>query len=186
MQRRIQYIHVCVYTMRHRFNKTVKRDICCQHLRPCLLHFSMEHQIQSPECEEKFTQSFRLVNTQELRNMAMQVERRLQIGSKSLPKGRKKEERREEERKGEERLKARDPCVTHSRWCLCLIELHQQIKWSCVCMQASECACEHVYVCVREQIQNWWSLSDSLTSLLQELVCLSVTIPILFGRSSCS
>ncbi len=104
-----------------------------------LLHFSLEHQTQSPEGEEKFTLSFRLVNTLKLRNMATQ--RGLQIGSKSLLRGRKgdnkqreekrrerkwKEEKREgnrgglrrgerekEEREGE-RLKAGDPCVTYS------------------------------------------------------------------------
>lgn len=40
----------------------------CQHLILNLLHFSQERQIQSPECEEKFTQSFRLVNTMKLRD----------------------------------------------------------------------------------------------------------------------
>jgi len=60
------------YAMYHMFCKMLERDIRRQHLIPLLLlHFSLERQTESPECEEKFMQSFRQVKTLKLREMAL-------------------------------------------------------------------------------------------------------------------
>lgn len=121
--------YVC--TMHCMSNKIEREDIHCKHLIPCLLHFSPERQIQSPECEEKFTQSFRLVNTMKLRKrerwqcrrrkdckLDLKVFRGLQKGEKSKQRGGKRARRLRGEEWGERTLKASDPCVTHSWWCL--------------------------------------------------------------------
>lgn len=63
-----------------------------------LLHLSVERQIQSPECEEKFTQSFRLLN--KLRKMATQAQRDRKLDLKVFQKEEKEKIKTQEERRG--------------------------------------------------------------------------------------
>lgn len=88
----------CARATCHIFNRTVKRDIPCQHLIPFLLHLPPEWQIQSLECEEKFTQSFRLVNTLKLGEKATRAQDDCKLDLKGFRGER-------EERRGE--------CMTH-------------------------------------------------------------------------